>query len=620
MTEVRARNATTPAESNAGVGVGLFATKPYQTGDVILEEDVLIRLAPESPDDDHRLASLVLGQNEDGKKGDEKTEIECLWDEIEAPADIDDKHLGQFKGMVTAAVCFVDKDPPPDTLKKMLSLHHPDINEPSCYEKSIVQLAKSAVKYLEETIQDKEANTDDSNSNTRSRLCKALKEEKEVLEKIMLIWACNSFENGRIYETISRMNHSCNPNAVIQVSCTSSDGDDGKNHNAQLVKAAAAISPGQEISISYLGSLLYAERTTRREFLQQTKQFVCECTRCTAGETGSADRGASNTASSSFSDKAAALPCPVCHPRENGKRNLEEDVQYDDDLNVHYMYPKGQQPNPHAAEGGDGSNSNDSASDNKTGVMYQCEYCSKTFDSKDSEYRKVFETAESVSCKVAAYLSERRQTSHATDYIAGSTSSAASSSSSTFPELKNFVKNNVSLVDGKRQPHDTTEEDADDRELFERDTREQHLQMASSTMGARHWTTNLLLLMELDDLLQCIHTDLLTKQATDPDMDSVAQAVDMLERLCRFVDGLGLQLHKGHLLSNVIIGVARALVSLGDEKSQKYAAEWLDQLSGYYEHFEPVGIQKVVESLRDAWKRHEGKNEPQNKRLKSALE
>ena len=86
-----------------------------------------------------------------------------------------------------------------------------------------------------------------------------------------------------------------------------------------------------------------------------------------------------------------------------------------------------------------------------------------------------------------------------------------------------------------------------------------------------------------------------------------------------FVESLKLKLDPGHLLSDVIIGIGRTLVSLGDVKSQKYGAEWLDKISDYVETFESEGRQKVVSKLRVAWKVHEqkrGSSEDMNKTKK----
>lgn len=87
-------------------------------------------------------------------------------------------------------------------------------------------------------------------------------------------------------------------------------------------------------------------------------------------------------------------------------------------------------------------------------------------------------------------------------------------------------------------------------------------------------------------------------------MDLIAESIDSLERVVRFVDGLGLRLHMGHLLSDAIIGVARALVGLGDVKSQKDGSEWLDKIhDDYVVHFESEGMQRVVVVLRKTWEK-----------------
>ena len=41
-----------------------------------------------------------------------------------------------------------------------------------------------------------------------------LSNQDESLLKVLLIYSCNSFENGRIYQKLSRVNHSCNPNCI----------------------------------------------------------------------------------------------------------------------------------------------------------------------------------------------------------------------------------------------------------------------------------------------------------------------------------------------------------------------------------------------------------------------
>ena len=68
---------------------------------------------------------------------------------------------------------------------------------------------------------------------------------------------------------------------------------------------------------------------------------------------------------------------------------------------------------------------------------------------------------------------------------------------------------------------------------------------------------------------------------------------------------MDLKLAAGHVLGDVIIGVARTLVSFGDLKSQKYGAEWLDKIIDYVDEFESEGRQKVVGALRTAWIKHD---------------
>jgi len=123
-------------------------------------------------------------------------------------------------------------------------------------------------------------------------------------------------------------------------------------------------------------------------------------------------------------------------------------------------------------------------------------------------------------------------------------------------------------------------------------------------MGDKHWTTNLTLLLYLDRRLSAMSQHMLTTQEL-PEMDEVAEAIDNLQRIKRFVDSLKLDMDPGHVLGDVIIGIARTLVSLGDEKSQKYGAEWLSHIDNYVQHFGSEGLQKVVSSLKVAWEKHD---------------
>jgi hypothetical protein len=98
-----------------------------------------------------------------------------------------------------------------------------------------------------------------------------------------------------------------------------------------------------------------------------------------------------------------------------------------------------------------------------------------------------------------------------------------------------------------------------------------------------------------------------------PEMEEVAEAIDSLERVHRFVESLNLKLHPGHMLGDVIIGTARTLVSLGDVKSQKYGAEWLDKITDYVNKFESEGRQKVLSALSTAWKENRRDDKDESK-------
>jgi hypothetical protein len=153
----------------------------------------------------------------------------------------------------------------------------------------------------------------------------------------------------------------------------------------------------------------------------------------------------------------------------------------------------------------------------------------------------------------------------------------------------------------------------DDDEADEEWEQQMH-QLTCLVAGALHWTTNLVTLMRLNRLLKAQHSTML-QSGESPEMEDVAEAIDMLERLCRFMGGLDLNLHIGHVLSSVIIGVARTLVSLGDEKSKKYAATWVLKVKEFSDVFDSDGMRKVVKSLLEAGDM--GANEPVNKKPKN---
>jgi hypothetical protein len=542
MTEVR---------SIPGSGSGLFATKNYKIGqEIVKENSPLTKLTPLSLQQEERILSECNTiHNKVG--GQLKDDIPSIWESIHPPSTIAAENHGKFKGMVQAALCYADSnaDISAETENKLLQLYHPSVStaetdQRSEEEEAIVKLSAAAMEYLSGLV------------NSKSKLAAALA-DTETIQKVMLVWSCNSFEGGRVYFDISRINHSCNPNAVIlhdsganQNTATKSNNNSNNNnndagnhdHDPQTVVAAADIAIGEEISISYLGILLYTERSVRQASLRQNKHFICHCSRCTG-----------------MPDTAAAFPCSVCHPRQ---RQLPEDVQYDDNADmctVHYVTPSPPRTNE----------------DGSLLEVFQCANGMApghvALNDANKDFQNMLVINRAVKDKVATFLQDHQA----------------------------IQKNNTTAAgdDG---------DDADEeKEALQAELLEQNLGLASSVVGAKHWATNLVLMLHLERTLQSFHTNMLTEGA-DPDMELLAEAIDMLERMCKFVQGLGLKLHIGHLLSDLVVGAARALVSLGDVKSQKYASEWLKRIDGYVEHFESDGMQKVVSALQVAWTRQSG--------------
>jgi hypothetical protein len=465
----------TQVRSTASGGVGLFATRAFAVGNVVLEHEApLIVLSPQD-----ETAFSLLSLKHTGRQKQETPP--SLWELIVPPASIPAHQVGNFRGMVQAAVSFSQRSKSGD-YSKLFQLYRPTDASQSQQEKEILETSNEALAYLER--------------NSKGDLKNLVINNSDNLLAVMLIWSCNSFQGGRIYDTHSRINHSCNPNAVIQT-----------EEEKQCVRAAAPVSIGDEITISYLGIFLYADGPTRRDQLSKHKHFVCACERCTT-----------------CPDVAAAIPCPVCHKRQG--QYLDEDVQYDDENTARYAIPS-------------------------TPTSVVCTHCQETTILVEKNPLHVLQLARTVSLKVVTHLE-------------------------------------------KQQDGDEVEEEWE----------EQLLQLASSVLGARHWTTNLLLLKRLDRSLKDVSAEMITT-GNPPDLVQVAELIDSLERLCRFVNGLELDLHMGHLLNNVVVGVARTLVTLGDQKSKKYASEWVDKVQPYAEHFELNAMKKVLSTLQVAWQKEE---------------
>ena len=532
---------------------GLYATAAYNVGDVILDEAPLFVFRSLSSGDDKSIsaqfknvtsdpeaaakkaaAAAAAGGGSSKKKGGKKKKkgasikFVASLDDIQCPSHVDSAYAGKFRAMVRAAATYahgrgtgaIDDD----TRRRILSLYSPTIESPSDDERVVVSTACAALKYCRDNAVDE---------SSLSKLVKSNNEAQRECLQIMLIWSCNAFEGGMLYEQTSRVNHSCDANAIVRESpncprsaaaaAATKDSDEHDVQHQQVpvqqqVVATSVIEAGDEITISYLGIFGYAGGTARLEQLRKQKHFTCRCNRCTS------------------IDVASAVPCLSCHPRVNG-RYLDDEVQYDDDKTVKYSHPKNAES---AAQ------------------SMHCQHCGETTNAAS-----LMTMANKVCDKVTARL-ER--------------SSSATS---------------ASRRDGDDEDEPTDAEQEMDEQLF-------HL--ASSVLGAKHWTNNLMALSMLDRQLSAIHAATLMG-GSPPDLTELAECIDTLQRLWDFVKDLHMEADPAHLLSGPTIGIARALVSLGDVKSRKYAAEWIEKVEAYVRKFEGEGMVKVVEALGEAWKR-----------------
>lgn len=323
--------------------------------------------------------------------------------------------------------------------------------------------------------------------------------------------------------------------------------------DVSVLKAACDIAEGEEINISYLGSYLYAGYPTRQRVLKDGKYFICQCDRCS---------------STVHNDLASRIPCPVCHPRQG--RYLDEDVMFDDgdegDLTVSYATPK-----------------NGFSSEQRS--IY-CDGCKVTtsFNPDEQSMRKKKEAA------CINYMNKAEEKVY--DRLEGN--------------------DNINVSDG-------------DKSLdVEREANEQFYEMATSICGARHWATHFMNLSLIEESLANFHSTLISmgqNAADDADtmqelLNGIAEAADGIDHAWIYASHLDLQTDPSHWLFDYVIGLARALVGLGDIKSQKYAAQWISKVEDYAMTFESDGMQKVVSSLKNAWKRHTSEGEEQEESAK----
>jgi hypothetical protein len=513
MTEVRA--------SDSG-HLGLFALEDFSAGDVLLEEMAVVKLAPLDEKSSRELLSEWMYGSSKSKQ-DTIANDRILWTSIKPPpSDLVPDYLhGTFKGMVQAGIVFMKKyqgDIEQTKLEALLQLYYPTKQSTLEAEKSIINVAEEAILFLKQHV---------TTSKTTGKVFSTF-EDWDKLHKLVLIWSCNSFQGGRIYPEISRVNHSCNPNAVIQTSNDTGQSSSDGNNEGQKLLAATKIEKGSEIFISYLGLLLYTDTSVRQNKLERTKFFKCICSRCSAASSEGAMEG------------AAQIPCPTTHPRDAKHMSLDEDTQYDDSQTVKY-----------------------------TVLIEPGISKANKFGGSDDE--KLLKVLHGVRIKVERFLD---------------------------------IYDDRQAENGRSDGED---DDEDEREAII----EEHISLASTMMGNRHWTSNLTLLLHLDRRLKAMSQQMVVSQEL-PEEEDIAEAIDSLQRIARFVDSLKLDIDPGHLLADVTIGTARMLISLGDEKSQKYGAEWLSKIEEYVNQFSDQGLQKVVSVLKDAWKKHSRPNDDEN--------
>ena len=478
----------TEVKSTSYAGLGLFSTQDYKEGaTIITESSPLVRLAPVNDEQTAILLQMLPPSKK--RKGALKDSNFTFLDTIEVPTSVPAEYARNYKEMLQAAACFAEFSIP-SCHTALLELSCPNEHE----NKEIINVAREVLRYIQHHSK--------GNSSLRTT-------DPELLFKVILIHSSNSFAGARCYERSCRINHSCNPNCLAV-----SDGD------AQTIVAACNISAGEELTISYLGLLLYADTQTRQSKLYSDKHFTCACPRC----------------QSSNGDIAASVPCPTCHEREG--RYLNEDVAYDDDLNVNYCRP---------------FHGND---------KYKCEICGTNMSCTDKN--SPLAVISMVSSKIRNYLD------------------------SHIPQLE----------------ADPTMDD---------ELQNQLLELATVTLGAKHWTTNLMTLLQIDYKLKEQHATMI-QSGEPPLMDDLAQIIDALERLERYVVSLDLRMHMGHVLSFSMIGVARSLICLGDLKSKTYASKWIQKVKLYTDTFESEGMQKVVAAMQNAYKDGDDECEDSNKK------
>ncbi len=99
------------------------------------------------------------------------------------------------------------------------------------------------------------------------------KEDEDTFAKVASVYRYNSFGNNNgktIYETVSRMSHSCQPNCEVKFEGTSA-----------VVRAVFPVKAGEELTIAYNDVVNEPTHGRRLRYLLN-KDFTCHCPRCDA--------------------------------------------------------------------------------------------------------------------------------------------------------------------------------------------------------------------------------------------------------------------------------------------------------------------------------------------------
>ena len=600
MTEVRLLSNSDKAAANINPQeqYGLFATKSFAEGDVILTESPLAILSSSNNDDNVRCqfdpASLMSSNEKKSNNSSSIINDIRLPPSIVAQLNDDTKRTNKLRGMIVALASYAtlsydeltqqSQSQQSKNRPKLFQLYHPQHLNVGTYKQTTnqdeldaIELAKLAISCAKQMCALKE-----------NALSSLLKKSDELVE-LLLIYTCNSFEGGRIYNELSRVNHSCDPNAVVVEgndydlsahTTTSNVGTKNTNNNdVSVLKAACDIKPGDEITISYLGKYLFASYPIRQKVLRANKHFVCKCVRCGKEDGSNMSNGnekkKSNESGTNYQqDLASRIPCPVCHPRTG--RYLDEDVMFDDDeddnteqhhgFKVCYAIP------------------NNGLTPEERSVY--CPTC-KSITTNVSDDGSMRKKKEGLAIKYMCMAEEK---------------------------VFNHLEGGCDATKQKKSNSSSVDDDSIDTE---REINQQYLQMATSICGAKHWVTHFLNLSLIEESLASFHSTLMSmgqedassKDATETMEElfvDIAECTDGIEKAYKYASSLGLRINPAHWLFDYTVGLARTLVGLGDVKSQKYGSTWITKVERYAQLFENEGMNKVVVALRDAWKREEG--------------